>query len=132
MVRRNHVFNNMKRKVKAYVRTCDICQRGKADTNLPRGKMGHLETLVRKWESVSVDFISLPETTSRSSDVLVDEILTVTDRATKLVVLIPWSIDGMRPMWPTISGVRWYAIKGYQGVFLATEDRCSYRSSGRS
>ena len=53
--------------------------------------MGHLEIPVRKWESVSIDFISLPETTSRSSDVMVDEILTVTDRATKMVVLIPCS-----------------------------------------
>ena len=60
MVKRNHVFNNLKRKVKAYVKTCDICQRGKADTNLLRGKMGHLEIPIRKWESVSVDFISLP------------------------------------------------------------------------
>ena len=40
---------------------------------------------------MSVDFISLPETTSKSSDVTVDEILTVTDRATKMVVLIPCS-----------------------------------------
>ena len=46
---------------------------------------------MRKWESVSVDFISLPETTSRSSNVMVDEILMVTDRATKTVVLIPSS-----------------------------------------
>ena len=38
-----------------------------------------------------MDFIYLPETTSRSSDVTVDEILTVTDRATKMVVLIPCS-----------------------------------------
>ena len=56
MVKRNYVFMNMKRKVRAYVRTCDICQRWKADTHLPRGKMGHLEIPVRKLESVSVDF----------------------------------------------------------------------------
>ena len=53
--------------------------------------MGHLEIPVRKWESVSVDFISLPETTSRSSEVMVDEILTATYRATKMVELIPCS-----------------------------------------
>ena len=81
----------MRHKVMAYVRTCDVCQRGKVDTHLLRGKMGHLEIPVRKWESVSVDFISLPETTSKSSDVLVDEILTVADRATMMVVLIPCS-----------------------------------------
>ena len=91
MEKRNYVFKGMRRKVREYVRTCDVCQRGKADTHLQRGKMWQLEIPVRKWESVSVDFISLPETTSRSSDVTVDEILTVTDRATKMVVLLPWS-----------------------------------------
>ena len=91
MVKRNYVFKSMRRNVRAYVMTCDICQRGKADTHLPRGKMGHLEIPVKKWDSVAVDFISLPETTSRSSDVTVNEILTVADRATKLVVLIPCS-----------------------------------------
>ena len=84
-------FKGMRRKVRAYLRTYDVCQRGKADTHLPRGKMGHLEIPVRKWESVLVDFISLPEATSRSSGVLVDEILTVMARATKMVVLIPCS-----------------------------------------
>ena len=91
MVKRNYVFKNMRRKVRAYARRCDICQRGNADTHLPRGKMGHLETPVRNLESVSVELISLPETTSRSSDVLVDEILTVTDMASKMVMLIPCS-----------------------------------------
>ena len=56
MVKRNYVFKGMRRKVRAYVRTYDVCQRGKADTHLPRGKMWHLEIPVRKWESVSVDF----------------------------------------------------------------------------
>ena len=36
-----------------------------------------------------VDFISLPEMTSKSSEVLVDEILTVTDMEIKMVVLTP-------------------------------------------
>ena len=90
-MKRNYVFKNMRRKVRAYWRTCDICQQWKADTHLSRGKMGHLEIPVRKWESVSVEFMSLLETTSRSSDVMVDEILTMTDMATKVVVLIPCS-----------------------------------------
>ena len=51
-VKRNYVFKNTRRNVRAYGRTCDICQLGKADTHLPRGKMGHLEIPVRKWESV--------------------------------------------------------------------------------
>ena len=110
MLKRNYVFKGMRRNVRAYVMTCDICQRGKADTP---GKMGHLEIPVRKWESVSVDFISLPETTSRSSDVTVDEILTVTDRATKMVVLIPCS-----SRWNAAEVVDnfWWEVVRYHGL----------------
>ena len=52
MVKRNYVFKGMRRKVRAYVRTCDVCQREKADAHLPRGKMGYLDIPVRKWEFV--------------------------------------------------------------------------------
>ena len=90
MVKRNYVFKGIRRKVMAYVRTCDVCPRGKADTNLPRGKMGHLEIPVRKWESVLVYFISLPETTSRSSDVMVDEICSSRWNAAKVADKFWW------------------------------------------
>ena len=89
IVKLKYVFRKMRRKVRAYVRSCDVSQRGKADTHLPRNKMGHLEMLVRKWESVSVGFISLPEVSLPATSVTVDEILTVTDRATNMVVLLP-------------------------------------------
>ena len=42
MVKRNYVFKSMRRNVTAYVRTCDICQRGNGDTHLPRRKMEHI------------------------------------------------------------------------------------------
>ena len=113
IVKRNYVVKNMRRKVRAYVRTCDICQQGKADTHLPRGKMGHLEIPVRKWESVSVDSISLPETTSRSSDVLVDEMLTATDPATLMVVLIPCS---SRCNAADLADNFWWEVVRYHGV----------------
>ena len=45
----DHEYGEAERKVKVYVRTCDICQRGNADTHLPRGKIGHLEIPVMKW-----------------------------------------------------------------------------------
>ena len=113
MVERNYVFKGMRRKVRAYVRTCYVCQGWKADTHLPRGKMGHLEIPVTKWESVSVDFISLPETTSRSSDVMADKILTVTDRATKMVVLIPCSSQ-----WNAaeVADNFWWEVVRYHGL----------------
>ena len=89
IVKRKYVFRKMRRKVMAYVRSCDVSQRGKADTHLPRNKMGHLEMLARKSESVSVDIILLPKVSLPTTSVTVDEILTVTDRATNMVVLLP-------------------------------------------
>ena len=89
--------------------------------------MGHLEIPVRKWESVSVDIISLPETTSRSSDVMVGEILTVTDRATKMVVLIPCSSRWNAAEVADNSGGRWCGIMDWQGVLLVIWDRCLCR-----
>ena len=75
--------------------------------------MGHLEIPVRKWESVSVDFISLPETTSRTSDIPVDEILTVTDRATKMVVLISCS---SRWNAAEVADNFWWEVVRYHGL----------------
>ena len=62
---------------------------------------------------VSVDLISLPETTSRSSDVTVDEILTVTDRATKMVVLIPCS---SRCNAAEVDDNFWWEVVRYHGL----------------
>ena len=37
MVPQTYLVNNVPQKVRAYVRTCDTCQPGKADTHLKRG-----------------------------------------------------------------------------------------------
>ena len=75
--------------------------------------MGHLEIPVRKWDSVSVDFISLPETTLRSSDVLVDEILTVTDMWTNMVVLI---LCSSRWTAAEVADNFWWEVVHYHGL----------------
>ena len=88
MLKRSHVFTNLRRKVKAYVRSCDVCQRAKADCHLPRGHVQNLENPVKKWESISMDFVSFPPTRLTDGDREYDKILTVTDSATKMVTLI--------------------------------------------
>ena len=75
-----------------------------------------------------MDFISLPEATSRSSDVLVDGILTVTDRATKMVVLIPCS---SRWNAAEVADNFWWEVVRYHGLplsIISYDDRGSYRS----
>ena len=89
LVKRLYTFRHLRRMVRWYVRTCDVCQKGKADTRLPRGHRQNLEVPMRKWESISMDFVALPLEGSQEGpeEVMpVDEILTVTDRASKMVV----------------------------------------------
>jgi hypothetical protein len=69
--------------VEAYVRTCHACQRDKAVRTGPRGLLQPLDIPERKWESVSMDFITqLPRTPRGHSQIVV-----FVDRCTKMVHL---------------------------------------------
>ena len=62
-----------------------ICQVEKADHTLARGKLQSTNIPDKKWSEVSLDFITdLPTTRSKK-----DSILTVVDKATRMVHLIP-------------------------------------------
>ena len=89
LLKRTYLCQGLKRKVQEYVKTCDICQKSKADHHLPRGHTQVLEVPVKKWEYISMDFVKMPAVVQESTEVKLNEILTVTDRATKMVTLIP-------------------------------------------
>ncbi|KAL4562009.1 hypothetical protein LXL04_034197 [Taraxacum kok-saghyz] len=74
----NLYWPSMIKRVKAFVRECDICQRCKASTAAPSGLLQPLSIPEYIWEHVSMDFIlGLPK--SRSFDAL----LVVVDRLSK-------------------------------------------------
>ena len=87
MIRRKYLMPRMKDRVREYIRTCDICQKYKADHHLPRGFLENLDIPEQRWQSLSMDWVSLP--TVEWDGHVYDEVLTVTDRATKMVHLIP-------------------------------------------
>ena len=65
--------------------SCPICQVEKADHTLARGKLQSTNIPEKKWSEVSLDFITdLPTTRNKK-----DSILTVVDKATRMVHLIP-------------------------------------------
>jgi hypothetical protein len=67
--------------VEAYVRTCHACQRDKAVRTGPRGLLQPLDIPERKWESISMDFITqLPRTPRGNTQIVV-----FVDRCTKMV-----------------------------------------------
>ena len=69
---------------------------------------------MRKWESISLDFIALPvELCGRGEGERFDEVLTVTDRATKMVHLIPChsNMDAGE-----IAELFWWEVVRYHGM----------------
>ena len=68
-----------------FVESCPVCQTEKTDNTLSRGMLQSTEIPEKKWSEVSLDFITdLPVTKNKK-----DAILTVVDKATRMVHLIP-------------------------------------------
>ena len=71
--------------IREYVESCPTCQLEKMDHTLKKGNLQSLAILEAKWQEVSVDFVTDLPTTAEGED----SIMTVVDRATKMVHLIP-------------------------------------------
>ena len=93
LLSRTFTWNGMARDVRAYVRSCDTCQRVKPSTQVPAGLLQPLPIPDKKWESVSLDFIvDLPKTPSGF-----DAILVVIDRLSKMAHFIPTHTNASAP-----------------------------------
>ena len=84
-VLRTFYWPHLKDTVRQYVRSCDSCQRNKAQTLLPAGLLHPLPIPLRRWDSISMDFIVRLPVTPRGFD----SIITVVDRLSKMVHFIP-------------------------------------------
>jgi len=84
-LRRRYYWPGMVHTIRAYVRTCDACQRHKYPSDKPQGLLQPLPIPDRKWSSVSMDLITkLPTTPSGF-----DSLLVIVDRLTKRIHLAP-------------------------------------------
>ena len=84
-VRRHFWWKGMAGDVREYVEACPTCQLEKSDHTLKKGSLQSLVLPEAKWQEVSVDFVTdLPAEKDAE-----DSIMTVVDRATKMVHLIP-------------------------------------------
>ncbi len=73
--------------IRQFVLSYPVCQIEKGRHQAPAGLLTPLQLLERKWQDISIDFITkLPKSQSRN-----DTIFTFVDRATKYVHLIPCS-----------------------------------------
>ena len=83
--RRYFWWKGMAGDIREFVESCPTCQLEKTDHTQRKGSLQSLAIPEAKWQEVSVDFITdLPTSTEGE-----DSIMTVVDRATKMVHLIP-------------------------------------------
>ena len=84
-LRKVFYWPGMQKQVRSFVACCDSCQRNKASTVKPAGKLSPLPIPGKKWESIGIDFVTqLPCT-----DTGFDAVMVVVDRLSKLVHFIP-------------------------------------------
>lgn len=79
LVKRAWWWPGMAEDIREYVKYCDSCQRVKASNKLPAGLLHPLQIPTRKWQSISMDFITGLPRSARGSDA----IWVVVDRLSK-------------------------------------------------
>ena len=85
-VRRYFWWKGMARDIREFVESYPTCQLEKIDHTMKKGSLQSPAILEAKWQEVSVDFITDLPTSAKGED----SIMTVVDRATKMVYLIPY------------------------------------------
>jgi hypothetical protein len=84
-ITQNYYWRNLRKTVRDYIMTCDICQRTKSSTQKPIGLLHPLPIPEERWECVSMDFITPLPATSRGNT----GILVVVDRFSKMMHAVP-------------------------------------------
>ena len=88
LVKRHFYWPGMVKDVEDFVRSCDICQRTKKVTQQPAGLLQPIPPPNRPWEEVTMDFMSMSETSHGY-----DSIAVVIDRLSKMGHFIPTRKD---------------------------------------
>ncbi len=89
MVTRDYWWPSIRQTIARYVDNCDTCTRIKPARHKPYGYLRPLEIPQRRWDSISMDFVTgLPLSQG------FDSILVVVDRLTKMAHYIPTTEDG--------------------------------------
>ena len=71
--------------VRQFVENCPVCQMEKSDHQLAKGKLTSTQIPEEKWKEISIDFITdLPMSAGNK-----DTVLTIVDKATRMVHLVP-------------------------------------------
>ena len=89
--------------IRQFVENCTVCQMEKSDHTLTKGKLMSTQIPEEKWKEISIDFITdLPSSSGNK-----DTVLTIVDKATRMVHLVPCrksitAVATARLLWNTV------------------------------
>ena len=89
-VRRQFFWPGRKKYVFDYIASCMECERVKAEHRNPTGLLQRLPILEKKWEVVTIDFITKFPLTTRKYD----SVMVVLDNLTKVAHFVPVKMTG--------------------------------------
>ena len=89
LLQQNFWWPTMRREVVEHVKSCPKCQRTKAFQLRPYGKYIGWKPPVRRWSSISMDFITSLPLTKKGNDA----ILVVMDSTSRRIILIPVNMN---------------------------------------
>ena len=71
--------------IRQFVENCDVCQMEKSDHTLTKGEFMSTQIPEEKWKEISIDFTTDLPLSSGNKDI----VLTIVDKATRIVNLVP-------------------------------------------
>jgi RNase H-like domain found in reverse transcriptase/Integrase zinc binding domain len=86
LLTRNYYWPSMRKYVKEYIRSCDVCQRSKPPRHKPHGELSSLPVPDKAWSGITMDFVTdLPP----SGPLKFDAIWVIVCHLTKMVHYVP-------------------------------------------
>lgn len=121
---RQYYFPGMFRKVRKYIKSCEVCNRCKNDYAKPLGKMIIDEdSPTQPWKKVSIDFLEMPKARHPFLPGIWEELIVVVDHFSKQTVLIP---TGKEAQVDEVFHLLWekiFAIFGIPKTIISDRDR---------
>ena len=118
LIQRNYYWPGQVHTIKAYVQSCDSCQRNKPRVQHPQGLLQPLDSPAKQWEQVSLDLItSLPQTANGF-----DAIVVFVDRLTKMAHFCPCTTEATGEIVAKIFFDNVFKLHGLPTVLISDRD----------
>lgn len=104
--------------VKAYIKSCEVCQRNKGSNQQPAGLLNPLPVPSQRWESISMDFIVHLPTTEKGFNA----IFVVVDRLSKFAHFLPNTVNATAQDVATLFFTEIFSLHGLPQNIVSDRD----------